>query len=57
MSVFWTDCGQENVSLNLLPDEPSISEWADEARQRFEIVKTPPLLALLEEAVAVRATA
>lgn len=43
-------------ALYLLPDEPSIAGWADEARARFETVKAPPLLARLEEAVATRVT-
>jgi hypothetical protein len=41
-------------ALILLPDEPAIAAWADEARERFEVVKSPPLLARLEEAVAAR---
>jgi hypothetical protein len=41
-------------ALILLPDEPSIAGWADEARERFEIVKSPPLLARLDEALAAR---
>ena len=28
--------------------------WVDAARERFEVVKSPPLLALLEEAVSAR---
>jgi len=42
------------TALILLPDEASIAGWADEARERFEIVKSPPLLARLEEAIAAR---
>ena len=42
-------------ALTLLPHEPSIADWADAARQRFEVVKAPPLLALLDKAVAARA--
>jgi hypothetical protein len=41
-------------ALILMPDEPAIAAWADEARQRFEIIKSPPLLARLDEAVAAR---
>jgi class 3 adenylate cyclase/tetratricopeptide (TPR) repeat protein len=41
-------------ALILLPDEPAIAGWAVEARQRFETVKSPPLLARLDEAIAAR---
>ncbi len=41
-------------ALILMPEEPTIAAWADEARQRFEIVKSPPLLARVDEAVAAR---
>jgi class 3 adenylate cyclase/tetratricopeptide (TPR) repeat protein len=39
-------------ALTVLPDEPSIAGWADEARERFEVVKSAALLARLDEAVA-----
>jgi hypothetical protein len=42
-------------ALTLLPGEPAIS-WAEEARERFEGVKSPPLLARPDEAVAARAS-
>ena len=42
-------------ALITLPDEPSIDGWAAEARERFEIVKSVPLLERLDEAVAIRA--
>ncbi len=41
-------------ALTLLPQEPSIADWADAARERFEVVKASPLLALLDRAVAAR---
>jgi class 3 adenylate cyclase/tetratricopeptide (TPR) repeat protein len=41
-------------ALILIPEELSIAAWAGEARRRFEIVKSPPLLARLDEAVAAR---
>jgi hypothetical protein len=41
-------------ALTLLPHEPSIADWADTARERFEVVKSPPLLALLDKALAAR---
>ena len=44
-------------ALLLLPEEGAIDVWADEARERFEIVKSPPLLERLDEAVAARGSA
>jgi tetratricopeptide (TPR) repeat protein len=44
-------------ALSLMPEEPAITDWADEARERFRIIKAPPLLALLDAAVAGRVTA
>ncbi len=41
-------------ALTMLPGEPSIAAWAQEARERFEIVKSPPLLERLEEAISAR---
>jgi class 3 adenylate cyclase/predicted ATPase len=41
-------------AMLLLPEERSIDGWADEARERFEIVKSPPLLERLDEALAAR---
>jgi hypothetical protein len=41
-------------ALRLMPDEPTIAEWADEARQRFVILKVPPLIRLLDEATTAR---
>jgi tetratricopeptide (TPR) repeat protein len=41
-------------ALILLPDEPAWSDWVAEVRERFETVKSPPLLARLDEAVATR---
>ena len=41
-------------ALTLLPDEPPIAGWADAARERFETVKSPPLLKLLDAAIAER---
>jgi tetratricopeptide (TPR) repeat protein len=41
-------------ALILLPDEPTIASWADEARACFEAVKSPPLLARVDEAAAAR---
>jgi hypothetical protein len=40
-------------ALILLPGEPGLSTWADEARERFAIVKSPVLLVRLAEALAV----
>jgi len=45
------------AALITLPNERSIDGWADEARERFEIVKSPPLLERLEEALAARGQA
>ncbi len=42
------------AALARLPDEPAIDGWADEARERFEIVKSPALLERLEEVVYAR---
>lgn len=42
-------------ALITLPDEPSIDGWVAEARERFETVKSVPLLERLDEAVAIRA--
>ena len=42
-------------ALFTLPDEPSIDGWVTEARERFAIVKSSPLLERLDEAVAIRA--
>jgi class 3 adenylate cyclase len=42
-------------ALTLLPHEPSIAEWADAARERFAVIKSPPLLALLDRAIEIRA--
>jgi hypothetical protein len=44
-------------ALTTLPDERSIDGWADEARERFEVVKSAPLLERLSESVAARAQA
>ncbi len=41
-------------ALTLLPDEPSVAGWAEAARERFETVKSPPLLKLLDAAIAER---
>lgn len=41
-------------ALALLPGEPTIAGWAEAARERFEVIKSPPLLALLDEAMAAR---
>ena len=41
-------------ALVLLPEEPAIASWADEARERFVAVRSPALLARLDEAVAAR---
>jgi tetratricopeptide (TPR) repeat protein len=41
-------------ALILLPGEPSIADWADQARERFETLKARPLLERLDEAVATR---
>ncbi len=41
-------------ALILLSDEPSIADWADQARERFETLKARPLLERLDEAVAAR---
>ena len=41
-------------ALITLPDEPSIEAWVGEARERFETVKSVPLLERLDEAVAIR---
>jgi tetratricopeptide (TPR) repeat protein len=41
-------------ALSLLPDEPAIAGWANEARARFEVLSSPPLLERLEEALAAR---
>jgi tetratricopeptide (TPR) repeat protein len=41
-------------ALTLLPGEPSIAGWVDAARERFEVIKSPPLLALLDRALAAR---
>jgi len=42
-------------ALITLPAEPSIDGWVAEARERFEIVKSVPLLERLDETVAIRA--
>ena len=42
-------------ALFLLPAEPAIADWADEAREAFEAVRSPALLARLDEAVAAQA--
>jgi hypothetical protein len=44
-------------ALVMLPDEPAIAEWADEARARFEVLKARPLLERLDLAIASRVTA
>jgi class 3 adenylate cyclase/tetratricopeptide (TPR) repeat protein len=41
-------------ALRLLPDEPSIGGWADEARRRFEVVRSGLLLERLDEVMAGR---
>jgi hypothetical protein len=41
-------------ALTLLPDEPSVAGWAVAARERFQTVKSPPLLKLLDAAIAER---
>ena len=41
-------------ALVTLPDERSIDGWADEARERFEVVKSPALLERLDEVVYAR---
>jgi class 3 adenylate cyclase/tetratricopeptide (TPR) repeat protein len=41
-------------ALALLPDEPGITGWIDEARERFATVRSMPLLERLEEVVAAR---
>jgi len=41
-------------ALWLLPDERSIDAWEDEVRERFEVVKSPPLLERLDEVVYAR---
>ena len=41
-------------ALALLPDERSIDGWVDEARERFEIVGSQPLLERLDEVAASR---
>ncbi len=58
----WRACGArfdvaiaQMAALTSLPDEPSIEGWADEARERFEIVRSPALLERLEQVLATRA--
>jgi hypothetical protein len=41
-------------ALHSLPDDPAIDSWADEARERFEVIRSPMLLARLDEAIAAR---
>ena len=41
-------------ALIVLPDEPAIRDWADEARGRFERLGARPFLARLEQALAAR---
>jgi class 3 adenylate cyclase/tetratricopeptide (TPR) repeat protein len=45
------------AALARLPEERSIDRWADEARDRFEVVKSPALLERLDEVVANRGQA
>jgi tetratricopeptide (TPR) repeat protein len=45
------------AALRMLPGEPAIDGWADEARERFETIKSPPLLERLDEVVAERSSA
>jgi len=42
------------AALALLPDERAIDGWAGEARERFEVVKSPPLLERLDEVLVER---
>jgi hypothetical protein len=42
------------AALSMLPGERSIDGWADEARERYEVVKSPPLLERLDEVLAAR---
>jgi class 3 adenylate cyclase/tetratricopeptide (TPR) repeat protein len=41
-------------ALWLLPDERAIDGWVEEARERFEVVRSPALLERLDEVVAAR---
>ena len=43
------------LALTLLPGEPAVADWEAEARSFFEFVKSPPLLSLMDAAVASRA--
>ncbi len=43
-------------ALGLLPDEHSIDGWADEVRERFEVIKSPVLLERLDEVLAARSS-
>ncbi|MGD8487071.1 MAG: hypothetical protein PVH07_10575, partial [Chloroflexota bacterium] len=42
------------AALWLLPAEQSIENWADEARERFTVIKSPPLLERLDEVLYAR---
>jgi class 3 adenylate cyclase/tetratricopeptide (TPR) repeat protein len=44
-------------ALAMLVDDASIAGWADEARERFEVVKSPALIERLDEVVAARVAA
>jgi hypothetical protein len=42
----------QRLALELLPREPAFEGWADEARDRFELLGAKPDLRLLDEALA-----
>jgi hypothetical protein len=42
------------AALARLPNEPAVDGWADEARERFEIVKSPALLERLDDVLGSR---